>query len=67
MVSREQKASWAAEQISLAQLRVEEDNLDFSAEPNGTFPGLSRVGGVDVSFFADGTYATAAVAVLHLS
>ncbi|CAE7371627.1 Endov [Symbiodinium natans] len=65
MVSREQKASWAAEQIALAKLRVEEDCLDWSiSQEKHGFPGLSRVGGVDVSFFADGTYAIAAVVVL---
>ena len=29
-----------------------------------SFPGLKRVAGVDVSFFADGTYAIATVVVL---
>ena len=64
MVSREQKASWTAEQVALAKLRVEEDCLDWEAGQDGNFPGLSRVGGVDVSFFADGTYAIAAIVVL---
>mmetsp|Transcript_96500 Transcript_96500/g.133772 ORF Transcript_96500/g.133772 Transcript_96500/m.133772 type:complete len:327 (-) Transcript_96500:150-1130(-) len=64
MVSREQKASWTAEQVALAKLRVEEDCLDWEAGQHGDFPGLSRVGGVDVSFFADGTYAIAAIVVL---
>ena len=63
MVSREQKATWAAEQMTLAKMRIEDDCLDWSCGKNGGFPGLSRVGGVDVSFFADGTYAIAAVVV----
>ena len=33
MVSREQKASWTAEQVALAKLRVEEDCLDLGGRP----------------------------------
>ncbi|CAJ1384499.1 unnamed protein product [Effrenium voratum] len=62
MASKHQKQQWSAEQEALAVLRVEEDDLDWRCEEG--FPGLRRVGGVDVSFFADGTYAIATVVVL---
>eukprot|EP00913_Durusdinium_trenchii_P005402 g5035.t1 len=62
MTSKEQRKQWEAEQKTLAALRVQEDLLDWSCEDG--FPDLHRVAGVDVSFFADGTYAIATVVVL---
>ncbi|CAK9040748.1 Endonuclease V [Durusdinium trenchii] len=63
MTSKEQRKQWEAEQKTLAALRVQEDLLDWSCSEDG-FPDLHRVAGVDVSFFADGTYAIATVVVL---
>eukprot|EP00434_Breviolum_minutum_P015191 symbB.v1.2.013393.t1/scaffold945.1/size149787/5 len=63
MTSKEQRKQWEAEQKTLALLRVEEDDLDWSCETSD-FTGLKRIAGVDVSFFSDGTYAIATVVVL---
>jgi len=63
MTSKEQRKQWEAEQKTLALLRVEEDDLDWSCETSD-FTGLKRIAGVDVSFFSDGTYAIATVVVV---
>eukprot|EP00928_Gymnodinium_smaydae_P035734 TRINITY_DN25096_c0_g6_i1.p1 TRINITY_DN25096_c0_g6~~TRINITY_DN25096_c0_g6_i1.p1 ORF type:complete len:364 (+),score=64.68 TRINITY_DN25096_c0_g6_i1:35-1093(+) len=72
MVSPQQRQQWEAEQRKLAELRVEEDRVDWtfvSSEAGAaeacSFPGLERIAGVDVSFFGDGTYAVATVVVLR--
>lgn len=56
---------WNTEQERLAERRVDKDDLDdWSVDEDGKIRGLTRIAGVDLSFFPDARHAVAAVVVL---
>lgn len=57
------REAWVAEQLRLAKLCVDTDDLDWHLQSESIY-GLRHVAGVDVSFFPDGTHAVAAVVVV---